>query len=125
MLGIGAAAGLALLLDAADSSYHNPRQLQAALRIPVLTAIPSILLDPDKMRQRRRNVRDALAAVGISGVVLTSAVLGYVIVNKPHWIPGTEAAAQAEAAGAPAAPAAPAAPPAASPAAANPTGQAG
>jgi len=122
MVGIGAAFGLALVLDAADSSYHNARQLQSGLRIPVLTAIPSILLDPDRARMRRRNLRDALAAAGVSGVVLASALVGYVVVNKPHWIPGGDEA-QIEA---PAVPAAPAAPPAvAPPAAANPAGQAG
>jgi polysaccharide chain length determinant protein (PEP-CTERM system associated) len=119
MVGIGAAAGLALLLDAADSSYHNARQLQSTLRIPVLTAIPSILLDPDRARVRRRNLRDAIAAVGVSGVVLASALVGYVVVNKPHWIPG-RGEAQIEA------PVAPVAPPGgAPPAAANPVGQAG
>ena len=60
LLGIGAGAGLALLLDAIDSSYHDPRALQAALRIPVLASIPAILLDPDRARIRRRNVRDGV-----------------------------------------------------------------
>jgi polysaccharide chain length determinant protein (PEP-CTERM system associated) len=110
MLGIGAGAGLALLLDAADSSYHGARQLQGALRIPVLSAIPSILLDADRARMRRRNLRDAFAAVAVSGVVLTSAAVGYVVVNKPHWLRGGEETPPAAApAPVPAPPAAPAA----------------
>ena len=60
MLGIGAGAGLALLLDAMDSSYHDPRALQVALRLPVLASIPAILLDADRMRMRRRNLREAV-----------------------------------------------------------------
>lgn len=123
MLGIGAGAGLALLLDAADSSYHTSRQLQSALRIPVLTAIPSILLDPDRMRLRRRNLRDAIAAIGISGTVLATSAVGYVVTNKPHWLPGGEDAAVT----APAAPAAtaPTPAPAAPPTGADRPGEAG
>jgi protein tyrosine kinase modulator len=118
MLGIGAAAGIALLLDASDSSYHNPRQIQAALRIPVLTAIPSILLDPDRMRIRRRNIRDVFAAAAVSGVVLIGSAVGYVVVNRPNLLglgDQTEETTTAPAA-APAAPAAPSPPAAAAPA---------
>ncbi len=88
MLGIGAGAGLALLLDAADSSYHDARSLQSALRLPVLASIPAILLDPDRARIRRRNFRDAFAAVAVTGFVLTGALVGYVIVNKPNLFRG-------------------------------------
>jgi polysaccharide chain length determinant protein (PEP-CTERM system associated) len=118
MLGIGAAAGLALLLDASDSSYHDSRQLQSTLRIPVLTAIPSILLDPDRMRIRRRNIRDAFAAMVVSGAVLASSAAGYVFVNHPAWIGLGQQTEEEEAAPAAAAPAAPT--PAAAPTAAAP-----
>ncbi|RIL04875.1 MAG: hypothetical protein DCC71_12450 [Proteobacteria bacterium] len=90
MLGVGAGAGIALLLEAADSSYHQARQLQQALRIPVLTSIPAILLEADRRRIRRRNLRDAFAAVAFSGVVLVSSAVGYVVVNKPHWLSASE-----------------------------------
>lgn len=95
MLGVGAGAGLALLLDAADSSYHDARHLQAALRIPVLGAIPSVLLDADRQRRRRRNLRDAIAAMLVGGAVVASSLVGYVVVNKPHWLPGGGAAEEA------------------------------
>ena len=85
MLGVGAGAGVALLLEAADSSYHDSRALQSALRLPVLASIPAILLDTDRARIRRRNFREAFAAVTISGFVLTGALVGYVIVNKPNF----------------------------------------
>ncbi len=84
MLGIGAGAGLALLLDAADSSYHDSRALQSALRLPVLASIPAILLDADRARNRRRNFREAFAAVAVTGFVLTGALVGYIVVNKPN-----------------------------------------
>ena len=122
MLGVGAGVGLALLLDGTDSSYHDSRQLQAALRIPVLTSIPSILLDPDRMRIRRRNIRDALAAAVLTGFVLASSVVGYVVVNKPMWLRGgEEAPIEAPGAPAPAAAPAPAPAPAAAPNAADGT----
>jgi hypothetical protein len=88
MLGIGAGAGIALLLDAADSSYHDARQLQSSLRIPVLSSIPSVLLEADRQKQRRRNLRDAVAAALVGGAVLATSLVGYVVVNKPHWLPG-------------------------------------
>jgi succinoglycan biosynthesis transport protein ExoP len=123
MLGVGAGAGLALLLDATDSSYHTPRAVQVALRLPVLASIPAILLDADRMRMRRRAIREALAAVAVAGFVLTGALVGYVVVNRPHLLGlGDQAPPPAAA---PAAPAAPAPPPPA-PAAAAPTpGEAG
>ena len=122
MLGVGAGVGLALLLDGTDSSYHDSRQLQAALRIPVLTSIPSILLDPDRMRIRRRNIRDGLAAAVLTGFVLASSVVGYVVVNKPMWLRGgEEAPIEAPGAPAPAAAPAPAPAPAAAPNAADGT----
>jgi polysaccharide chain length determinant protein (PEP-CTERM system associated) len=123
MLGVGAGAGIALLLEAADSSYHQARQLQQALRIPVLTSIPAILLEVDRRRIRRRNLRDAFAAVTLSGLVLVSSAVGYVVVNKPHWLSG--AAEDVPVAPAQPAPAAPAAAPGIEPAAARVPGEPG
>ena len=94
MLGIGAGAGIAFLLDAADSSYHDARHLQSSLRIPVLSAIPRVLLDADRQRQRRRNARDAIIAIVIGGAVVASSLVGYVVVNRPHWLSGGAAAEQ-------------------------------
>jgi hypothetical protein len=88
LLGLGAGVGLALLIDVSDSSYHEPRALQAALRLPVLASIPAILLDPDRARIRRRNMREAFAAVAITGFMLTSALAVYLVVNKPNLFRG-------------------------------------
>lgn len=88
LFGAGAGVGLALLLDSVDSSYHDPRSLQAALRLPVLASIPAILLDPDRAKIRRRNIRDAFAAVALGGFVLASALVGYLVVNKPNLFRG-------------------------------------
>jgi polysaccharide chain length determinant protein (PEP-CTERM system associated) len=82
--GIGAGAGLGLLLEASDSSFHDQRAAQALLRIPVLAAVPGILLDADRRRLRRRRIREAVAAATVTVVVLTGAVAGYVAVNRPN-----------------------------------------
>jgi hypothetical protein len=47
-----------------------------------------VLLEADRQKQRRRNLRDAVAAVLVGGAVLTTSLVGYVVVNKPHWLPG-------------------------------------
>ena len=93
LFGIGAGAGLAVLLDAMDSSYHESRTLQSALRIPVLASIPAILLDPDRARIRRRNFREALAAAAFTGFVLVSATVGYLLVNTNLFRGGVEQSA--------------------------------
>jgi len=93
LFGLAAGAGLALLLDAMDSSYHDPRALQAALRLPVLASVPAILLDPDRARIRRRNFREALAAAAFTGFVLVSATVGYLLVNTNLFRGGVEQSA--------------------------------
>jgi polysaccharide chain length determinant protein (PEP-CTERM system associated) len=81
MLGIALGGGIAVLLEASDDSFHSARRLQAALRIPVLAAIPSILLDRDRALRRRRRVRSLALASVVALVVLTGSGVGYVWVN--------------------------------------------
>ena len=61
MLGLALGGGVGVLLESADSSFHGARDLQAALRIPVLAEIPAILLEADRVALRRRHLRTALA----------------------------------------------------------------
>jgi len=87
ILGVGLMLGLALggvlgvLLEAADDSFRSTRRLQSALRIPVLAAIPTILLERDRARIRRRRLRDLALASLVTLLVLTGSGLGYVWVN--------------------------------------------
>ena len=121
MLGLAMGAGLGILLESADSSFHVARDLQAALRVPVLAAIPEILLDADRAAARRLRLRHAIAAVSVSGVVMLGAMGGYLYNNGlPNFFdstPDRPAAATAAARPAPTLPAAeteePAPPPAA------------
>jgi uncharacterized protein involved in exopolysaccharide biosynthesis len=80
-LGIGCGGALALLLEAVDSSFHGVRQLQTALRFPVLASIPGIVLESDRAAMRRRRIRNAVAAVAVTCVVLAGAVAGNWTVN--------------------------------------------
>jgi len=81
LMGIGMGAGLALLLEILDSSFHGARQLQTVLRFPVLAAIPGIVLESDRAAMRRRRIRNAVAAVAVTCVVLAGATAGNWAVN--------------------------------------------
>jgi polysaccharide chain length determinant protein (PEP-CTERM system associated) len=101
LLGIALGGGAGVLLEATDSSFHSARPLQSALRLPVLAQIPAILMESDRLAQRRRRVIVTAATAGIVTVTLIGAAAGYWVVN----VRGGDASAPAAAA--------PAAPPAA------------
>jgi hypothetical protein len=105
LLGIGLGAGVAVLLEALDSSFHGVHQLQAALRLPVLASIPGIVLESDRLAMRRRRIRNAVAAAAVTCVVLAGAIAGNWAVNGVPGFVQTLIAGEE-----PAAPAAPAAP---------------
>jgi len=81
LLGVALGSGVALLLEVLDSSFHGARQLQMSLRLPVLASIPGIVLESDRAAMRRRRIRNAVAAVAITCVVLAGAVAGNWAVN--------------------------------------------
>jgi polysaccharide chain length determinant protein (PEP-CTERM system associated) len=81
LLGVALGLGLALMLEAVDSSFHAPRPLQEALQLPVLAAIPQILLEQDRARQLRQRLRTAVLASAFGILVLSSSGIGYVVVN--------------------------------------------
>lgn len=88
LLGVALGGGLAILLESVDTSFHTGRDLQVRLRIPVLAAIPGVLLDADRRRIRRRRVRIGLAATAVATLVLLGAVGGYIWSNgAPSWLP--------------------------------------
>jgi succinoglycan biosynthesis transport protein ExoP len=81
VFGLALGAGVAVLLEVLDSSFHGARQLQTALRFPVLASIPGIVLESDRVAMRRRRIRNAVAAVAVTFVVLAGAVAGNWTVN--------------------------------------------
>ncbi len=86
-LGVAAGAGATLLLEATDSSFHGPHDLQADLKIPVLASIPAIELESDMISNRRRRIKHAFAAAALVAIVLTASIAGNWYVNGvPGWV---------------------------------------
>ncbi len=78
-LAIGGAVGV--LLEVTDTSFHGGRELQSALGIPVLAAIPPIWFDADLAARRRRRLFRAFAGALLVLAVLVGSAGGYWWVN--------------------------------------------
>ena len=77
LFGLALAAAYGIGLEAVDASFHTPRALQERLELPVLAAIPAVLLPTDERARRMRWVRQlALAGVATIAVIALSAA-GY------------------------------------------------
>jgi len=87
-LALGAALALeGVALEGVYSSFHVVRDLQLALSIPVLAAIPNILLESDYIVRRRRRMRNALAASLVVVISLAGGAATYMYVNgMPGWL---------------------------------------
>lgn len=77
VLGVALGGMTGLLVESADTSFHGARQMQGALRIPVLAAIPKIVLEPDRIAARRRALRQVAVAAAVVLVVLGGSAVGY------------------------------------------------
>jgi uncharacterized protein involved in exopolysaccharide biosynthesis len=95
-IAVGVAAGL--LLEATDGSIHNVRQLQNLVQIPVLAAIPQILLESDRRVLRRRRISTGIATIALVGFALAGGLASYVWVNGgPGWLVGEDVVEELEA----------------------------
>jgi polysaccharide chain length determinant protein (PEP-CTERM system associated) len=63
LLSLGVAAGVVLLAEQLDTSFHTVDDLRAFARVPVLASIPSIVTEGDLGQRRRRFYVGAAAAV--------------------------------------------------------------
>jgi len=79
--GLAAGGGIALLLEAMDTSVHDARQLQRQLQVPVLAAIPQIWLESDRIALRRKRIRSAFATVALTGFAVVGGAANYLWVN--------------------------------------------
>ena len=80
-LGVGIGGAMALVLEAMDSSVYDSRGLQTATSVPVLAAIPAIMLEPDLAARRRRVIREIAVAAGVAIFGLLGGAATYVYVN--------------------------------------------
>jgi len=86
-LTIGVVVGL--VAEGTDPSFHQERDLQSSVGIPVLAVIPSISFDEDLDRQRRSRSMRAMAMVGVTAFSLFGGFGTYVFVNgAPSWLSG-------------------------------------
>jgi polysaccharide biosynthesis transport protein len=83
VLGLLAGAGLGLVAEVTDLSFHDSRSLQSRLGIPVLAAVPPVMLEADRLLARARRVRQVLGAAALASVVLVVSLAGNWIVNGP------------------------------------------
>jgi polysaccharide chain length determinant protein (PEP-CTERM system associated) len=83
VLGLLAGAGLGLLAEVTDLSFHDARSLQSRLGIPVLAAVPPVMLESDRLFARARRVRQVIGAAAVASVVLVASLAGNWIVNGP------------------------------------------
>jgi polysaccharide chain length determinant protein (PEP-CTERM system associated) len=83
VLGLLAGAGLGLLAEITDLSFHDARSLQSRLGIPVLAAVPPVVLESDRLFARARRVRKAIGVTAVASLVLVASLAGNWIVNGP------------------------------------------
>jgi succinoglycan biosynthesis transport protein ExoP len=95
LVGLMLGGGLAVGLEAVDSSFHEPRMVRVRTGFPVLATVPGILFESDRAAARRRRLLGVVLAVGISGAVLIGAGAGYWWVNGGKGEPAAEAPAAA------------------------------
>lgn len=78
MSGIGAAAGMALLAEVVDTSFHTVDEVRTFTSVPVLASIPPILTEGGARSRRRRSALAVLAAaLGVAAVFGLSTYLAH------------------------------------------------
>lgn len=87
LAGLAVGVGVAVLMEATDSSFRSVRDTQTTLSIPVLAAIPDIVLESDRAESRRRALRTAVLATVLVVFCLVGGAVTYMHVNGlPGWL---------------------------------------
>lgn len=81
LLALGLAGGWALLLEMTDDSFHDSLSLQDRMGLPVLAAIPDVVLASDTAASRARDMRQLVLAGAVTAGVLVLAIAGNWWVN--------------------------------------------
>ena len=94
IFGIGIGFGAALVMEATDTSVHDPRRLQAQLQLPVLASIPQIWLEADRVALRRKRLRTAAATAAAVSFALVGGAASYLWVNGSSRLVGEPAVSE-------------------------------
>ena len=78
-LALGGVAGI--IMEVSDTSIHSAVQLQNVVNIPVLAAIPKILLESDRRAMRRRRIGIGVATAAFVLFSLAGGMASYLWVN--------------------------------------------
>ena len=81
VLGVVLGLGIALMAEAGDRSFHQPRALQDRLGIPVLASVPLVVLPSDLASARRKRFVNLVAGSALAAVVVVASVAGNWYVN--------------------------------------------
>jgi polysaccharide chain length determinant protein (PEP-CTERM system associated) len=81
IFGVALGGGMGIVLEAADGTVHDARQLQNTLELPVLASIPEISLEPDRRRLRRGRIRTAALTSALVVFGLLGGAVNYWWVN--------------------------------------------
>jgi hypothetical protein len=81
LFAVAVGVGVGIMRESVDSSLHSARQLQTAFSIPVLAAIPKILLESDLVALRRSRIKTTLGAAFVICFALVGGAANYLWVN--------------------------------------------
>ncbi len=83
--------GLAFMVEVLDTSYHESRPLQDSFGFPVLASVPLVILESDRVTQRRKSAKLISASVAVTLLVCLASVGGYFFNNGlPGFLQGEE-----------------------------------
>jgi succinoglycan biosynthesis transport protein ExoP len=78
-----------VVAEGTDPSFHQERDLQSSVGIPVLAVIPAISFDDDLENKRRANTVRAMALVAVTAFSIVGGLGTYMLVNgAPAWLSG-------------------------------------
>lgn len=86
-LAVGVVVGV--VAEGTDPSFHQERDLQSSVGIPVLAVIPAISFDDDLDQKRRANTARGMLLAAVTAFSLVGGFATYVFVNgPPAWLGG-------------------------------------
>ena len=93
VLGFAMGSAIGVVLEAADTTVHTPRQLQTRFNLPVLAAIPQIWLESDRLQLRRQRLRTVGGLTAVTLFALIGGAANYWWVNGGRASPDRGAVA--------------------------------